>query len=130
MPFLVSRSVSFPDQKEILKYPVGLNATKSVVLDGTTFAVNADGSRTVVPVGTVLKLSTSAGNPNMYTAYDGTGTIKGILAHDVDIAAQATEGSEPAPMYWFGCVFATTAIVGFTQYASALVTALNTCKFE
>lgn len=128
MPFRVTRSVTFADEKEILKFPVGLHAVKSVVLDGNTFTVNADGSRTIIPVGTILKLSAS--NPNMYQAYNGSGTIQGILAHNVDIAAQATTGSEPAPMFFHGCVFATTAIVGFTQYAAALVTAMPTCKFE
>ena len=128
MPWRATRTYTRGGEKEILKYPVGLNATKSVVLDGNTFAVNSDGSRTTVPAGTILKIS--ATNPNMYQAYNGSGTIQGILAHDVDLTVQATEGSEPAPMYWFGCVFATTAIVGFTQYAAALVSALNTCKFE
>jgi len=128
MPWRATRSYTFRGETEILKYPVGLNATKSVVLDGNKFAVNSDGTRTVVPAGTILKLSVT--NPNMYEASDGSGTIKGILAHDVDLTVQATEGSEPSPMYWFGCVFATTAIVGFTNYASNLVSALNTCKFE
>lgn len=128
MPFRVTRSVTTADEKEILKFPVGLHAVKSVVLDGNAFTVNADGSRTIIPVGTILKLSAS--NPNMYQAYNGSGTIQGILAHNVDATAQATTGSEPAPMFYHGCVFATTAIVGFTQYAAALVTAMPTCKFE
>lgn len=128
MPFNVTRTVTFGGEKEILKFPVGLHAVKSIVLDGNTFAVNTDGSRTIVPVGTVLKISPS--NTNMYTAYNGSGTIQGILAHDVDLTTQATAGSEPSPMFFFGCVFATTAIVGFTQYAAALVSALPSCKFE
>lgn len=128
MPFRVTRSVTTADEKEILKFPVGLHAVKSVVLDGNTFSVNSDGSRTIIPAGTILK--TSPSNPNMYTAYNGSGTIQGILAHNVDASAQATTGSEPAPMFFHGCVFATTAIVGFTQYAAALVSAMPTCKFE
>ena len=128
MPWNVTRTVTRADEKEILKFPVGLHAVKSVVLDGNTFTMNSDGSRTLIPAGTVLKLSAS--NPNMYQAYTGSGTIQGILAHDVDLAAQSTAGSEPAPMFFHGCVFATTAIVGFTTYASALVTAMPTCKFE
>lgn len=131
MPFRVTRSQSFPDQKEILKYPVGLNATKSVVLDAGRFTVNTENNsvRVVVPAGTILKLN-STGNTNQYEEYQGSGTIQGILAHDVDLAASSTEGSEPVPMYWFGCVFATTAIVNFTNYASALVSALPTCEWE
>lgn len=128
MPWKVSRSVTVADEKEILKFPVGIQAVKSVVLDGNTLTVNADGSRTVVPAGTILKLSAS--NPNMYMAYNGSGTIQGILAHNVDVAAQSTAGSEPVPMFFFGCVFATTAIVGFTNAAAALVTAMPSCRFE
>jgi hypothetical protein len=128
MPWNVKRTVTFADEKELLKFPVGLHAVKPVVLDGNTFAVNTDLTRTVIPAGTILKISPS--NPNMYTAYNGSGTIQGILAHNVDIAAQSTAGSEPAPMFYHDCVFATTAIVGFTNYAAALVSALPTCKFE
>ena len=128
MPFNVTRSVTRADGKEILKFPVGLHAVKSVVLDGNTFSVNSDGTRTIVPAGTILKISAS--NTNMYQAYNGSGTIQGILAHDVDLSVQSTPGSEPAPMFFHGCVFATTAIVGFTQYAASLVTAMPTCKFE
>jgi hypothetical protein len=129
MPFGVQRSVTIGDQKEILKFPVGLHAVKSIVLDANAFAVpNPAWERYVVPAGTILKIS--ATNANQYEAYNGSGTIQGILAHDVDLAAQATAADEPAPMFFFGCVFATTAIVGFTQYAAALVSALPTCRFE
>jgi hypothetical protein len=129
MPFGVKRSVTFGDQKEILKFPVGLHAVKSVVLDANTFAVpNPAYERYIVPAGTILKLSAS--NPNMYQAYNGSGTIQGILAHDIDLAAAITAGSEPAAMFFNGCIFATTAIVGFTQYAAALVSALPKCSFE
>lgn len=129
MPFGVKRSVTTADEKEILKFPTGLHAVKSVVLDANAYAVpNPAYERYIVPAGTVLKLSAS--NPNMYQSYDGTGTVQGILAHNVDLAAQATLASEPVPMFFHGCVFATTAIVGFTQYAADLVAALPTCKFE
>lgn len=128
MPFRVTRSVTTSDEKEILKFPVGLHAVKSVVLEASSFSVSTDGSRYIVPAGTILKLSVTV--PTQYVAYNGTGTIQGILAHNVDLAAQATEGAEPAPMFFHGCVFATTAIVDFTQYASTLVTAMPTCKFE
>lgn len=128
MPFNVQRSISFGDQKEILKFPVGLHAVKSVVLEANSFAVSTDGSRYVVPAGTILKLSVTV--TNQFVKYNGTGTIQGILAHDVDLAVQSTAGAEPVPMFYHGCVFATDAIVDFTQYASTLVTAMPTCKFE
>lgn len=131
MPFRVTRNISFSDEVEILKFPVGLNATKSVVLNAQKFDVNTQNNsvRVVVPVGTILMLS-STGVEGQYEEYDGSGSVAGILAHNVDLAAATTEGAEPVPMYFHGCVFATTAIVGFTQYASDLVNDLPTCKFE
>lgn len=128
MPFNISRSSQFFD-KEVLKYPsVGL-ITKSVVLDATNVPQNANPDiRTVVPAGTILKLS--ATNTTQYVSYNGTGTIAGILSRPVDLLAQATGADEPAPMFFHEAVFATVQIVGFTQYASALVSTLTTCKFE
>lgn len=132
MPFNIERSAQFYD-KEVLKFPTGLDAIKSVVIDATMFAQSTSEERTVVEAGTILMLS--ATNPKQYVKYDGTagaGTIKGILAHSVDLLARATGADEPAPMFYHQCVFATEGIVGFTNYASALLssTALSTCKFE
>jgi len=112
-------------EKEILKFPVGLHAKKSVVLDGNAFAVPATGDRYFVPVGTILK---RVGDKHI--AYDGTGVPAGILARNVDLLVQATAGSEPAPMFFFGCIFATQAIVSFTQYQSALAVGLPSCRWE
>lgn len=128
MPFNVKVTASWAD-KEILKFPVGTHAIKSVVLDATDFAVTTDGTRYVVPAGTILKLS--ATNTDKYVEYKGSGTIQGILGRPIDMLARATSSSEPAPMFFHGCVFATTAIVGFTLYASALVADLgNHNRFE
>jgi hypothetical protein len=132
MPWNVSRSGQFLE-KEILRFPVGLDAVKSIVLDANTFAMPAGGAQNVVPAGTILKLSLT--DATRYVKYDGaagSGIIKGILAHSVEILASATPGNEPAPMYFHGCVFATPAIVDFTLYASSLgsSTALSTSKFE
>ncbi len=130
MPFVYSRSAQFYD-KEVLKYGTGLDgvAVKHVVLDATdagwTFAAD---SRNVAPAGTILRLS--ATNTTQYVRYQGTGTIAGVLARPVDLLAQVTAADEPAPAFYHMVVFATKSIVGFTQYASALVSTLNTCKFE
>lgn len=127
MPFNYEQSSQWLDV-EVLKFPAGLDAIKSVVIDATNVAVTA-GARNVVPAGTILKFSTT--NPDKYVAYNGSGTIKGILRRPVDIVARVTEGDAPAAMYFFGCVFATEKIVGFTLYASALVADLgNYNKFE
>jgi hypothetical protein len=131
MPWNVSRSTQFVE-KEILKYAQSLDGfpIKSVVLDssGSTFAMPAGSVRNVVPAGVILKKNPAA--PTKYIQYDGTGTIEGILFHSVELLANATNADEPVPMVYHGCVFATAAIVGFTQYASQLVAALTTCKFE
>jgi hypothetical protein len=128
MPFNVSRSSQFYD-KEVLKYPQMNLLARSVVLDGNAFTHNTtEDQRTVVPAGTILKFSVTLAT--RYVAYNGSGTIQGILTRPVDMLAQATAGSEPAAMFFHEAVFATTAIVSFTQYASALVSTMNTCKFE
>lgn len=127
MPFNYTRTASWVD-KEVLKFPAGLDAIKSVVLDATDFVVTDFSVRNYVPAGTILKLSST--NTKQYVEYKGSGTIKGILRKPIDLVAAVTEGDSPAAMYFHGCVFATTAIVGFTQYASALVSDLKTCLFE
>jgi hypothetical protein len=129
MPYNYSRSASWVD-KEVLKFPAGLDAIKSVVLDATNFGslVTDPSARNVVPAGTILKFSLT--NTTQYVAYNGSGTIAGILRKPIDLVAAVTEGDAPAAMYFHGCVFATSAIVGFTNYASALVNDLKTCKFE
>lgn len=128
MPWNVSRTSKFFD-KEVLKFPAGLDAIKSVVLDANAFKQETDPNiRTVVPAGTILKVSATA--PDKHVAYDGSGDVAGVLARPVDLLAQATAGNEPSPMFYHQCVFATKALVGFTQYASAVVSTLTTCKFE
>lgn len=128
MPFNVSRSSQFYD-KEVLKYPQMNLLARSVVLDGNAFAHNTEEhQRTVVPAGTILKFSATIAT--RYAPYDGTGQIEGILSRSTDMLVQATAGSEPAAMFFHEAVFATMAIVGFTQYASALASSMPTCKFE
>jgi len=127
-----SRSASWTEV-EVLKYPTGLDAIKSVVLDATNFGsyVSTDGSRSYVPAGTILKLSTT--NAGQYVQYTGgaANTIKGILRRPFDLLAAATSNDGSAAMYFHNCIFATTAIQGFTQYASALVADLgNFNRFE
>lgn len=113
---------------EILKFPVGLHAIKSVALNFKDFTYTA-GQRNVIPAGTILTQSTTMTDKK--TKYAGSGTVAGILARPIDYLASATEGGSPgAPMLYFGCVFATQYIVDFTLYASALVHDLSHCSFE
>jgi hypothetical protein len=128
MPYNYTKTASWTD-KEVLKYATVLPPIKSVVLDATDFSVTNLSIRNYVPAGTILKLSVT--NTTQYVEYKGVGEIKGILRKPVDLVASVTEADPSGAMYFFGCVFATTAIVGFTTYASALVADLgNYNKFE
>jgi len=129
MPFGTSKSASYSD-KEILKYATPLGPRKSVVLDAQNWPVDpeATSARYVVPAGTILKFSIT--NAKAMVPFDGSGSVKGILAAPIDLVARATSAMEPAAMFFHGVVFATSALVGFTNYASAVVNTLNTCKFE
>ena len=129
MPFGTTKSASYSD-KEILKYAAQLGPRKSVVLDAKNWPSDPEASsdRYVVPAGTILKHSVT--NPEAMVPYNGSGSIRGILAAPVDLVARATSAMEPAAMYFHAVVFATSALVGFTNYASAVVSTLDTCKFE
>ena len=129
MPFGTTKNATYSD-KEILKYAAQLGPRKSVVLDAKNWPTDPEAttSRYVVPAGTILKFSVT--NPKAMVPYDGSGSVKGILAAPIDLVARATSAEEPAAMYFHAVVFATSALVGFTNYASAVVSTLNTCKFE
>lgn len=129
MPFGTTKTASYAD-REILKYAAQLGPRKSVVLDAKNWPTDpeATSDRYVVPAGTILKHSVT--NPEAMVPYDGSGSIRGILAAPIDLVARATSAMEPAAMFFHAVVFATAGIVGFTNYASAVVSTLNTCKFE
>jgi len=129
VPFGTTKTASYAD-KEILKYAAQLGPRKSVVLDAKNWPTDPEASsdRFVVPAGTILKSSVT--NAKAMVPFDGSGTIAGILAAPVDLLAKATSAMEPAAMYFHAVVFATSALVGFTNYASALVSTLDTCKFQ
>ena len=129
MPFGTTKNASYSD-KEILKYAAQLGPRVSIVLDAKNWPTDpeATSSRFVVPAGTILKHSVT--NSKALVPYDGSGTVSGILAAPVDLVARATSAEEPAAMFFHAVVFATAALVGFTNYASAVVSTLNTCKFR
>jgi hypothetical protein len=126
MPAILKKSASI-DEKQLIKFPTGLSAIKSVVIDATDFLFT-EGVRNLIPKGTILKYSQT--NPDKMTEYRGTGKIEGILKENVDLGARSTAASEPAPMLFHEVVFNTAAVVQFTNYASALISSMPTCKFE
>lgn len=124
----IIRYATFYDY-EVLKYPQMHLNKLSAVIDANFVTMNTDPSqRTVVPAGTILALN--ATRANTVVPYAGSGTIMGVLAHSTDIIANVTGGSEAVPVLWHEAIFATQAIVSFTLYASALISTLNTCKFQ
>lgn len=124
----ITRYATFYDF-EVLKYPQMHLIRLSAVIDANFITMNTDPSqRTVVPAGTILALN--ATRANTVVPYNGTGTIFGVLSHSTDIIANVTNGSEAVSAYWHEAIFATQAIVSFTLYASALINALTTCKFQ
>lgn len=129
MPFGTTKTAQLLG-KDPLKYAAQLGPRESIVLDAQNWPEDpeADTNRYVVPAGTILKLSVT--NAKAYVPYNGSGELKGILAAPVDLVARATSAMEPAAMYFHAVVFATKSIVNFTNYASALVSSLPTCKFE
>lgn len=127
MPSNVSRSAQFYD-KEVLAYPQDNLVERSIVLDANAFAQNSDpDQRTVVEAGTILMRSVTLAT--QFVQYDGTNAVEGILSRPVDLIAQSTAGWEAASMFFHEAIFATTQVVSFTTYASALVSTLTTCKF-
>jgi hypothetical protein len=121
---------------EVLKYPqIGL-VTKNVVIDATKVTLNANPNlRTVIPAGTILEKSPS--NAKQVMPYGGTAgatNIVGILAKSVDILTNATSANEPAAAFYRNAIFATSAIVGFTNYTATILSAFGpfaaTCSFE
>ena len=129
MPFGTQKSASQLG-REPLKYAAQLGPRESIVLDAKNWPTDPEAStdRFTVPAGTILKLSVT--NSKAFVPYDGSGSLKGILAASVDLVARATSAMEPAAMYFHAVVFATKGIVQFTNYASALVSSMPTCKFE
>lgn len=132
MPWNYGYSASFYDI-EVLKYAQGHLVQKSFVLDANKITMNADATqRTVVPAGTILERSDV--NSKQVMPYAGTDSSKivGILSRSAEVIASATNADVPVAVYFHNAIFATAAIVGYTNssYRTALASALPTCKFE
>lgn len=134
MAFNVSRTVKTVE-KEVLKFPAGLDAIESVVIKGSgvpELPSATTGRRGVYGyvAGTILR-KVSGDSQNRYEKYTGSGTIEGILGDTVIVYDNSTAASDtPVDMLKHGCVFDKDKIVDYASYASALATALFTCRFE
>lgn len=133
MPYNAKKSAS-KDSKSVLRFtaPFGV-AVKNVVLDAndaTAFPAPTDGSRFIVPAGTILVDSTVSGKVTKLAAGTSNKKVVGILKESIDLIANSTEGYEPAAAYFSMVVFATEQIVDFTVFNAKLVADLNFCQFQ
>lgn len=121
-------------KKEILKFPAGLDAQESVVLQASgapevaSAIVGYEGQKGYL-AGTILK-KINPGTDDRVTEYDGSGTIVGILADNVFFDGDSTAYDKPINAFVHGCVFDKSKIINFVTYESDLGTALFTCRFE
>lgn len=127
MAFGVGRSSVKGGYSEILKFPAGLDAIASIVVDASTVASAGDGSRKLV-AGTLLSKNVN----NQYERFTGAGgqVIKGVLAYDVEVVDTTAKSDAPAAMFFHGCVFRADRIVDFGTHGAAARTALPTCRFD
>jgi hypothetical protein len=132
MPFNVSRSRHTTD-REILAYPAGLDAIKSVVVassgaetlpSATTGEVGVQG----LLAGTALQVvdGDTQGRVEKYS----DGTIIGILGSNIFFEGEGDQYDSPAEAYFHGCVFNKDRIVDYGDIDSDLATDLPTCRFE
>jgi hypothetical protein len=122
--------------KEILKFPAGLDAIKSIVvkasgLDELPSAVPGMAGVYGIEAGTPLKVI-SGDDQGRYEPFDGTGTVAGILGEHIflDVAHDSPAQDAQVDLYFHGCVFDKRKIVGFDDYESDLRADLATCRFE
>jgi len=141
MPWNVSPTTYFVGpgkrtEREILKFPVGLGAIRSVVIDASTVALRADddidgfGHRRVLERGQVL--CKNPATPTKYMAYSAAaGQVPaGVLDNDVEFLDATAASDEAANMLWFGAIFKASMLIGYTGNESAIAAALDTCRFE
>ncbi len=132
MPFGVSRYRKTAD-REILAYPAGLDAIKSVVVasSGAEELPSATTGKDVnkgLLAGTILEAvpGDTQGRVRKWTS----GTIVGILGSNVFFEGEGDAYDAPAEAYFHGCVFNKDRIVDYDDADSDLASDLPTCRFE
>lgn len=132
MPFNVSDSRHTTD-REILAYPAGLDAIKSVVVQSSGAAELPSATTGEVGVkgllaGTILQ--EVSGDPNGRVEKWTDGTIVGILGSNLFFEGEGDKYDAAAEAYFHGAVFNKDRIVDFVAAESDLATDLPTCRFE
>lgn len=135
MPWNVSRTAKSVE-KEVLKFPAGLDAIQSVVilasgLSALASAVTGHEGKIGLQAGTILT-KIPGDSQKRYRAYSAAPgeAIEGILGDNKWFYSAADESDEPADMLFHGCVFDAAKIINYASHESALKTALNTCRFD
>lgn len=119
--------------REILVYPAGLDAIKSVVVKSSgaeTLASATTGKENQkgLLAGTILQAVDGDSNGRVEKWSDGT--IVGILGSNIFFEGEGDEFDAPAEAYFNGCVFNKERIVDFVAAESDLATDLFNCRFE
>lgn len=134
MPWNVSRTVRTVE-KEILKFPAGLDAIESIVLrasgvDALPSAVTGYEGKLGLRAGTIL--TKVDGDPTKYKKYEAVGAeaIEGILGDNIYFYDSTSASDEPADMLFHGCVFDAAKIIDYVTHETALKAALHTCRFD
>lgn len=122
----VTRSFQESPGLEVLKFPAGLDAIMSVVVDASTVTPDTDGNRKL-NAGTLL---TGPNGDDKYEQYAGTGDVAGVLADDTMFASGDSKGDQPVAMFFHGCVFRSDRVVDFNTYETQARAGLPTCRFD
>lgn len=127
------RKAAFYD-KEILKYFVGTEAVKNVVIDANKVVANSDG-RFIVEAGNVLqKVGGESKLVKPITAAEesiAAADIVGVMAHTVEFfGINDHDYDEPAAAFFWNAIFDTTKLIGYTKNATNVKAALVSCRFE
>lgn len=136
MPFGANRAVKSVS-KEVLKFPTGLEAIESIVLDATDGA-NTSAALASAVVGYAGKLGLRAGTiiakttDDTYRRYTNSGgeEIVGVLTDNIYFYDDTEASNEPAAVFFHDAVFNKNKIVDYNAYVTALKAALPTCRFE
>lgn len=134
MPFGVSRYRKTAD-REILAYPAGLDAIKSVVVASSgaeelpSATTGKDGNKGLL-AGTILEAVPGDSQGRVQKWSDTGETIVGVLGSNVFFEGEGDAYDAPAEAYFHGCVFNKDRIVDYSDAAADLASDLPTCRFE
>jgi hypothetical protein len=127
---IARRTAAFYD-KEILKYFVGTEAVKNLVVDATTVRANRDG-RYILESGQVM--SAIARSTKVAPAAERDlleADVVGILAHTIEFfGVDDADYDEPAAAFFWNAIFDTTKLISYTDNATNVKAALSSCRFE